>query len=368
MEDVYVLGSATHPASLSERALRLEEMVYHTSRGALDAAGVSRGQLDCVTIGSCDELDGRPISSMLMAGAAGSHMTDETKVTDSGATALCLAFARIASGECDLGMVASWCKSSKTDVEAVMRSRGDPFFTRPLGMNGTVADGLFAQAVAHRFGISEVEVNERVVAAYARASKNTRGVQHGVPTISEVANSEFSATPLRAAQCAQLTDGAVSMVLASREFLRANPQCTPMARIAGLGWSTDSYRLEGERLASMGSARKAWDSAMKMANLTSTDEIDVVELESPTGWHEAAYARLFRIDRAEVVSPSGGCFAQHPLFCSGLVNAAEAVLQVAGRAGPVQKPCVRRAVSHSCHGYAQQGNTVFVFEAMEALP
>src|SRR3989442_5404766 len=144
---VYVLGVATHPVSLSESSLRLEEMAYHTARAALDAAGVTRRQLDSLTLGACDELDGRPISSMQMSAPAGGYNTDEIKVTDSGASALCLAFARFASGESDLGLVMSWCKSSKTDVEAVMRLRGDPFFTRPLGICAAVRDALLAQAI-----------------------------------------------------------------------------------------------------------------------------------------------------------------------------------------------------------------------------
>ena len=65
------------------------------------------------------------------------------------------------------------------------------------------------------------------------------------------------------------------------------------------------------------------------------------------------------------ISPGGGSFAQNPLFCTGLVNAAEAVLQVAGRAGAVQRPGVERAAAHGCHGIAQQGNVVMVFERVE---
>src|SRR5438309_1828192 len=78
---------------------------------------------------------------------AGGYGTDEIKVTDSGLLALCLAYARFIAGESDLGLVMSWCKSSKTDVEAVMRLRGDPFFMRPLGINAAIGDALFAQAV-----------------------------------------------------------------------------------------------------------------------------------------------------------------------------------------------------------------------------
>jgi acetyl-CoA acetyltransferase len=356
---VYVLGLALYKPSDRIDGLRLEEMVYHTARAALDDAGVTRGQLDSVTLGACDELDGRSISSMLMAMPAGAYLTDEIKVTDSAATALCLANARILSGDFHLCMVASWCKSSKTDVEAVMRFRGEPFFTRPFGLNMTVSDALFAQAVAGRFGIAPDETARRVVASYQRAARNPRGIGRAVPTEAEVAKSPWEATPLRAGHRAPLTDGAVCMVLASGAWLRRNKGATPLARVAGVGWATDSYRLDQARLREMHSAQTAWQTAFRQAG---EGKPDVVEIEAQTGWHEAAYVRAFGLGADVAVSPSGGPFAQNPLFCTGLVGAAEAVLQVAGRAGPVQVPGARRAAAQSCHGYAQQGNVVMVFD------
>ena len=47
---------------------------------------------------------------------------------------------------------------------------------------------------------------------------------------------------------------------------------------------------------------------------------------------------------------------------AGARGTAEAVLQVSGRAGPVQVKGARRAVAHQCHGFAQQGNAAVVFE------
>ena len=364
--NVYVIGLATHPASAREQELRLEEVVYRTSRAALDDAGVSRRQLDSVTLGACDELDGRPISSMLMAAPSGGYMTDEIKVTESGASALCLGYARFLAGGAQLGLVASWCKSSKTDVDAVMRLRAEPFYARPLGLDRTVTDGLFAQAVRESLEVNEAEVTRRVVAAYIRAARNPRGRQHPVPSPDDVARSNFTATPLRAAHHAPLSDGAVSLVLASGAFVKANPACRPLARIAGAGWATDSYRLDRERLSSMKSARTAWQAALHSAGLRSAEELDVIELDSQTGYHEAAYVRAFAIDDVDSVSPSGGPFSQNPLFCTGLVNAAEAIRQVAGNAGPVQRVGAKRAAAHGCHGYAQQGNVVMVFEAVGA--
>lgn len=364
-QQVYVIGVGLHPATRKETRFRLEELVFHTAKQALESAKITRRQLDNLVIGACDELDGRPISSMLMAAPAGGYLRDEIKVTDSGASALCLAYARIRSGEFHAAMVSSWCKTSKTDVDAVFRLRGDPFFMRPLGMDAVMADALFAQAVAEEFGINETEADSRVESLSQKAAANPRGLQAPIRTGAEVQASPYRATPIREGQIADHSDGAVSIVLCSEEFLRSNPQAEPLARITGVGWSSDSYRLDAERLKGMRSARAAWSMALGQAGLANASALDVVELEAQTGWHEAAYVRAFGIGGDVALSPSGGQFAQNPLFSSGLINAAEAILQVAGKAGPVQQPSVRRAAAHSCNGYAQQGNVVAIFEAVE---
>ncbi len=358
----YVLGLATYPATLQAGAHRLEEMVYHTARAALDNAGVTRRELDHVTLGACDELDGRSISSMLMAMPAGAYLVDEIKVTDSAATALCLEAARLSSEEFDIGMVASWCKSSKTDVESVMRLRGDPFYTRPFGINLTLSDALLAQAVTQEFGVSAEQADRMAVDAFARAQANPRGVRHAPPDLAAVRHSAYEATPLRALHRAPLTDGAVCLVMASERWLRRHPGHRPLARLSGVGMATDSYRLDHERLSSFRSARKAWDQASRMAGIAGAGSVDVMELECPTVYHEAAYVGALGLTERTRVCPSGGAFAQNPLFCTGLVGAAEAVLQVAGQAGAVQVPGARLAAAHSCHGYAQQGNVFMIFE------
>lgn len=365
---VYVLGVAMHPASEREDGLRLEEMAYRTSRAALDAAGVSRRQLDHLTIAACDELDGRPISSMLMAAPAGGYGIDEVKVTDSGASALCLEYARLTSGEFRLGLVASWCKSSKTDLGSVYRFRADPFFSRPLGIGDHVGDALFAQAAGQVFGISEEEAGRRVVRACERAAKNPRGLRRAAPSLEAVNASSFEAMPIREGQRAPATDGAVAMVLASEEFVRANRECKPLAALLGVGWATDSFRLDRERLVAQRAARSAYAAALRRAGLSATADLDVIELEAPTGYHEAAYVKVFDIDDEAKVSPSGGAFAQNPVFCTGLVNAAEAVLQVAGQAGPVQVAGARTALAHGSFGCAQQGHVVAVFASAGDRP
>ena len=64
--NVYVIGLALHPPAERIDGERLEEMVYETTRAALDDAGVKREELDNVVLASSDEFDGRSISSMLI--------------------------------------------------------------------------------------------------------------------------------------------------------------------------------------------------------------------------------------------------------------------------------------------------------------
>ncbi|WP_158230755.1 thiolase family protein [Frankia sp. CcI49] len=299
-----------------------------------------------------------------MAAPAGAYQTDEIRVSDAGLSALCLATARHASGDFDLGLVASWCKSSKTDFPTVMNLRSDPFFTRDLGLDDQAADALFAQAVTAEFAIGTSELTDRVRAGYRRAQRNPRGLGEAVPSAQEVADADYLVTPIRGSHRAALTDGAACLVVASGRWVARNRGHRLLARISGVGWANDSYRLDRERLAALGSARTSWAAATRMAGATRPP--DIVELECPTVFHEAAYVRGLDFGQA-VISPSGGVYAQNPATATGLVNAVEAVLQVSQRAGAVQVPDARRAVAHSCHGFAQQGNVFVIMDGVGEL-
>jgi acetyl-CoA acyltransferase len=360
--DVYVVGVATHSPAECIGDKRLEEMVFDTARAALDDAHLTRDEIDHVTIAGCDELDGRSISSMLLSAPAGGYLRDEIKCTDSGLTGLCLGAMRVASEVLDIGLVVSWNKSSKAPVEGVMRMRCEPFFTRPIGLNMAICDGLFAQAVSAEFGLGDDQVGEAVAGAYQRAARNPRGMQRPVPERLYIGSSPFIATPLRKAHCAPFTDGAVAIVLVSGRWLARRPLVRPMARIAGLGWRAAGYSLGRERLSGMTSFRDAFQDALGKAGVRGPGHLDVIELDSQTAYYALAFERSLPEAKTQALSPSGGPFAQNPYFCTGLVNAVEAILQVSSRAGPVQVAGARRAAAHGMHGFAQQGNVIAIFE------
>ncbi|MFV8246416.1 thiolase C-terminal domain-containing protein [Mycolicibacterium peregrinum] len=362
---VHVLGVGLADADVRRDDVRLEELAYEVSRSALADAGIPREQLDSVVLGASDELDGRPISSMLMTAPAGGYLTDEIRVTGSGSAALALAVARQLSGDFNLSLVVSWCKPSKTEVSTVANTRWEPFYHRDLGLDNDTTEGLFAQSVSARYNIPLSEVTDRAASAQIRAARNPRGLSRLPQTAEAVAASDYVSTPVRRGHCAPHTDGAACLILASPRWMASHSGHAAYAQISGIGWSTDSYRLDAARLSGVQSARSAWAAALAMAG--DGRHIDAVELETPTSFHEAALARALPFGDAQI-SPSGGTFAQNPLVAAGLVNVVESVLQVSGRAGPVQVPRVRRAVAHSTYGFGHQASVVTVVDSVKEGP
>ena len=364
--DVYVMGVAIHPAADAVRNLRLEEMAYATARAALDDAGITRAEIDHVTLAASDEIDARGITSMLLAAPSGAYLKDEMRVTDSGLTGLHLGAMRAGSGDLQLGLVVSWNQSSLGPLEDIARMRGEPFFLRPIGLNFAIADGLQAGAMRDRHGIVEADVAERVRMRMQAAATNPRAVRRPMPSLAEIGQSPLVAHPLRSAHRAPVTDGAVAMVLASGDWVRAHPGKRPLARIAGAAWTVDRFQLDGDRLADTALFDAALQDVLTRAGADNIDALDLVEIEAQSAWADVALTKALGAGSRVAMSPSGGAWAQNPYFCTGLVNAAEAALQVSGRAGPHQVKGAKRALAHGSSGFAQQTHGFVVLEGVQA--
>lgn len=363
--DIDVIGLAISPPSEALRSQRLEELAFDTVRAALDRADVGRQELDSVTLAASDEMDGRSITSMLMAAPSGAYLKDEIRVTDSGMTGLALGALRLATGRFQLGLVVSWNQTSVIDVEGLMRMRAEPFYLRPVGFNATIADGLMADAVRYRFSIDDAEVSQRVAQRQAQAASNPRALRRPLASAEAIGSSAPTVWPLRAAQQAPVTDGCVALVLASPGWSARRPGRRPLARLKALAWGVDRYALDHERLASLALFERKFDEVLERAGRRPGDPVDLVELDAPTGWHDVALGRCLEARGVRHVSPSGGVWAQNPVFCTGLVNAAEVVLQLDRSAGAVQVDA-SFAVAHGSHGFAQQGHVFAAFEKVAA--
>ena len=86
----------------------IEERVFATVRAALERAEVERSEIDAVVIAADDVADGRSITTMLHATAAGAHFRDEIRTTNGSLTALGLASLRVQAGLSRQVIVAGW--------------------------------------------------------------------------------------------------------------------------------------------------------------------------------------------------------------------------------------------------------------------
>ena len=102
----------------------IEERVFTTVTACLESAGLERDDIDAVVIAADDLADGRSITTMLHATAAGAYLKDEIRTTNGGLVALGLGALRIAAGYSKVVLVVGWWLPTADD-EAIARASID---------------------------------------------------------------------------------------------------------------------------------------------------------------------------------------------------------------------------------------------------
>lgn len=357
MRPVAILGAHAVRQEAFANA-RLEEVVFDTVSGALKDAGVARGELESVVLGASDELDGRSITSMLLAMPAGAFLKDEIRTTD-GLHALALQAMRIQSGLFDLGVVVSWAKPSETSsVEAVQRTSLDPFTERDVGLVDPIASAVMASAYLDHFG-RDREVLDR------RASEKSQGTtsSNGAEEISSGVS-----YPLRSEHLAPIVDGAVAVVVASPRAVEGRELSHPPVWLSGLSWATDSHALAQRPLWEWPVLRRVAGEALDRAGCA-VEDVERFEVDDYTVMHEALAVEALGLaepgtgfdylsaaeSNGHRINPTGGGFGGYPPVCAGLWRVAEVYRSlVDGEVG--------RVLVHGTTGIAAQGHEVAVLE------
>ena len=355
---------------------RLEDLIFETCAAALEDAGLTRDGVDSVVIAASDHVDGRCISSMLTANAAGAYLNDEIKTADEGSFALVVAALRLMTGHFRTSLVASWSKPSESPYAVGQNLMADPFYHRPFGLNHIVASALMASAYRDRFRAADdvaagVAVKNR---SHGRNNPLLDGVR--AVELDEVLESPRVAYPLRTLEVAPEADGACALVLTTEETAR-NMNMRPVY-LRGMGWATDSYYLGERELWRFSALEIAARRAYEQAGIRDpVSALDLAEVCDVTAYHElmacealgfcepGAAGELARSGVTAMggklpVNPSGGCLSAYPVFSAGLTRIAEACLQLQGRAQGRQVKGARTAIAHGCAGYAGQSHAVFV--------
>lgn len=377
--EVAIVGVGQTVFQFPYRHQSLVEMVFEAATRALHDAGIARDEIDHVTLAASDLLDGRAISSMVTAAAAGAYLRDEIKIAEDSGAALALEVLRIASGAFDMGLLVSWSKSSEAPLARVMNLAWEPFFHRPLGLDDL---GVLALQ-AHRYRTSRRlpdELAAQVAAKNRRAgAANPRAHVRRPVEVLEVLRSPWVWWPLRELEVRTESDGACALVVASAE--RARRLKRRPVWVTGMGWATDSYFPGDRALERCFALEQAAQRAYERSGIRHPyDELDLAEVADLTAYHELMACEALGLCEPQDleafvatqakgsgtgarVNPSGGLLSTHPYAAAGVFQVCEAVRQLRGEAGPGQVAEARRALVHCTAGFAGQSHSVYVLEA-----
>lgn len=356
----------------------LERLVFSTANKALEDAGLSAEDIDGVVTACSDQVDGRAISSMLMSGPSGGHLSDEINLASSGAHALVMGFLQVASGHQDVVLVSSWGKASEGEISNVEHLTTDPYFERDVPLSHVAAMGI--QSQLYRSSCDGVAEAARAVAVKngRNAARNVRAVNRDEVTADEVAGSSPVAQPLRSLEIAPECDGAYSFVLASDAATDRTRRGVP---ILGIGWAADPYRLDTRDLVALPHLSRAAKAACEHAGVAEVrSEIDFLELHDycadaellaleAVGMCEPGTAAEWiggeGQDWGDSLDPSGGSLSGEAPFAGSLRKVVEAVMQLRLEAGENQLPDPARGLVQMSNGFAGQFQTVAVLGGTE---
>ena len=358
----------------------LTELVFATVRRALDDAGRDIDEVDSVVIAAHDLVDGRSLSSMVSAPAAGAYLKDEIRLGDDGAAAFSLAAARLEAGEARCSIVAAWGRASEGDPDAIARALFDPIVEGPFGLTELTVSGMRAQQWLARHGRRGVEA-DRLAAAERRAARaepnpeavidpgaaraESNAAVAGDAALPGPGKAELAAHsrlpvhppyPLRPGELPRWADVAVAMVISDRE--------SPI-RIAGIGHGSEPYS-PGERdLDAMPGLALAVRRALP-AGLAVAD-VDIAELDGLTLFDEAIAAEaaglaapgegLRALAADGRINRSGGSAAGYCAPAMGLTRIVEAALRLREPERITHTVCGYSARGHAALGTAGAGPT-----------
>ena len=349
------IEAAALEISWRDESRSLSELIFDTVRRAIDEGGSGMTGITSVVLAAHDLVDGRSLSSMVTAPAAGAYLRDEIRYGDDGAAAFAAAVVRIEAGETERSIVAAWGRGSEHDVDGVSRALFDPFFGMPLGLEELHVSGMRAQAWMQAGGrcANRMEASRRRQEA-ARA--NPRALRH-VGRVSE------PCYPLASADLPRWADVVAAVIISSRPG---------RVRLSGMGQSSEPFAIGDRQLAAMPGLREAGRLALAEANVTAND-IDIAEIDGLTMFDEAVALEalglapkgdgLTALAHDRRTNPSGGGAAGYCAPAMGLARIVEATLQLQGRAGPNQVEGARRALATGSSIVAAQTHTAVVLEA-----
>ena len=356
----------------------LEERIYTTVKKLLNDSDRTIKDIDCISISSNDQVDGRAISIMASSGSVGGVGRDIIDAPSSGDHSLIMGYLRVLSGRYKSSLIVTWSMNEVDDMKAVQNLTADPIYQRKLGIHDIASYALQASIYNHYYGVSEKAAAQIVYKNRTYGCKNSNAHLKKKVTTDEVLCSEYISWPLRKLMLPERANGIVAMIIVSEDKIEEwGIDKESVAWIKGIGWASGSYWFDKNNLKDLNSLKSASAQAYHQANIKNPiKEINVAEIHDPTAYYELMSYEALGLCKAGKASsflqeellqsdtikinPSGGALSTNPYFATGMMRVAEAALQVIGKAGDHQINNVQTSLATATSGFAGQNNSVFI--------
>jgi acetyl-CoA acetyltransferase len=359
MTDVAVIGFAEAPNERhSPATTNGVEMLVPIFQEIFAATGLTKHDIGFWCSGSSDYLAGRAFSFVSAVDAIGAFPpVMESHVEMDGAWALYEAWLKILTGEAEIALAFGFGKSSAGNLRRVLALQLDPYLLAPLWPDSVsiaalqarlgLEAGLWTEEDMARVAARSLANARANPAALRRASVTGTGSGDDFRRALELLARPYVAEPLRAHDCAPVTDGAAVVILAAGE--RARELLERPAWITGFEHRIDSASLGARDLTGAPSAAAAGKAA-------GAGRAQVAELHAPFTHQELILRQALARGDEVRVNPSGGALCGNPMFAAGLARIGHAAAAImSGRADT--------ALGHATSGPALQQNLVCVLDA-----
>ena len=344
------------------------EMIRAAAVRAYRDAGIEIDDIDSVVTLAEDFFEGVSIFDEYTPDQLGAVLKPIHTIAGDSLQGLGAAALQIATGAFDIIVLEAHSKASNvSDLTELETYALDPTWNRQLGYPAEALAGMEMARFLHDSGNTAAHCAQVVVNNRSRALANPRAACGGETGVDAVLGSHAAFAPLRAAEKAPAADGAIVLVLASRQAATTAGRRPIWAD--GLSWSTDHPAIEDRDLGRAAYCEQAAARAYAMAGIDDpATAFDFAEVDDRYAFKQLQHLEALGLcDRGESgartvdgrfspggalpVNPSGGSLgAGHLYDAAGLYKVAESVQQLRGNAGALQIDDASRCIVQSWRG------------------
>lgn len=380
-EKVAITGVGQTRTKLKRRDVNFPELMHEACALALEDAGLTYEDIDCVVYGSGPEFFegvGEPEmwATEFTFGTFKPHFRVQTGGTVGASVGIC-AYYMAASGLYKNVLAVSGNKLSESSVQKGLSLVYSPTMGRDFAAGAPSAVANQTRIYQNKFPEVKDEHFAKIGTLMRKNALNNPNAQLKLPQISEdmMLNMPWLSTPFRLLDSCPTSDAACAMVIQSEAAAEANER--PKAWIQAVSTISDGVNYPGRDWSDAIALKEASRRCYEQVGITNPlEQLDVMEIyDAFTSQHLIWYDALGlskdgesyklvdaganRMDGQLPVNPSGGVLSNNSIGASAMLRQAEVALQIMGRAGDRQVPDVEVGLAHGWGG-AIQFHTVMI--------